>query len=316
MNRLNHSTPAWAIVAGFGSHIKATRDHLTIQHRGDVREIPLSSLNHLLIIGGHNIQTSAITALLNKGIFISFFESDGEPAGYLKPYGYTADEEIRLIREKTPSYNYALICAKGAARERILAIEQWNEGIQGGILFSGELDILDQAIRELDSLIRIEEISRIDRLIGDMYYEIFSRLINPDLKFKRRTERPYRDPVNTILSFGYAMLSASCTQSLTAVHLDSDEGMLNRGKRSLCLDLCNCWKTRMIDAVALELIREGTVQSTGYEITEKRCILEESLIRTLIDTFQKSIRQDIIDTQVKTLIGAIRGENQFLIHRF
>ena len=315
MKKANTIIPVWKIIAGFGSHIKATRDNLIILYQGKTQEIPLTNLDHLMIVGGHNIQTSAITMLLNKGIFISFFESDGEPSGYLKPYGYSLDEDIQCQWDKTPSYQYALTFAKAAAKERILAIEQWNEEIPGGILYSGELDILDKAIRELDSLIKIEEINRIDRLIGDMYYEIFSRLVNPEFAFKRRTERPYLDPINAVLSFGYAMINAKCTQSLVGVHLDPDKGMLHRGKRSLCLDLSNCWKTRMVDSVALDMIQTGIIRPEAYEISEKRCILRDTLITKIIDVFQASIRDDIIDTQVKTLLGAIYGENPFILHR-
>ncbi|MDD1728705.1 MAG: CRISPR-associated endonuclease Cas1 [Methanospirillum sp.] len=308
--------PIWKVVAGHGSHIKATRDMLSIQNRGITQEIPLSALDHLLIIGGHHIQTSAITTLLNNQIFISFLESDGEPAGYLKPYGYTQDDTIRENQNHASPFSYALIFAKSAARERILTIERWNEEGDGKILFSGELDILDQAVRELDSLIKIEEISRVDRLIRDMYYEIMSRLITPDLIFKRRSGRPYRDPVNAILSFGYAMLTADCTRSLIGSHLDPDQGMLNRGKRSLATDLVNCWKTRMIDLVTLDLIHKGRVTPDSYECGEKRCILAEQLIQDLIDLYQLSIRHDVIETQVITLIKALNGETPFEIHRF
>jgi CRISPR-associated endonuclease Cas1 len=306
--------PSWKVVAGHGSHIKATRDLLIIQHQGKGTEILLEDLDHLLIIGGHNIQTSAITTLVNRGIFISFFESDGEPAAYLKPYGYKGLDSIREIRERTSPFNYALTFAKGIARERMRTIERWNEEVSGGILFRAEHDILDRAIHELDNFIKIEEMNRIDRLIGDMYYEIMSRMVPPDLKFKRRTERPYRDPVNAILSFGYAMLTADCTRALIGAHLDPDEGMLNRGKLSLATDFCSCWKTKMIDSVALDLIRNGETIKESYEIGEKRCILGESLIEKLISVFQKSIKKKTIDYQVETFVRALKGEMVFEIH--
>ena len=316
MNQSKRTFPSWKVIAGHGSHIKASRNHLNIQHWGREVEIPLADLDHLLIIGGHHIQTAAITTLINKGIFISFFESDGEPAVYVQPYGYKGLESVRQSRENASPFSYALTFAKGAVHERMLAIEKWNEEISGGILFQGELDIIDQAIRELDNFIKIEEISRVDRLIGDMYYEIMSRLVQPDLKFKRRTERPYRDPINAILSFGYAMLTADCTRALVGAHLDPNEGMLNRGRLSLASDFCSCWKTRMIDKIALDLIRSGGISQDTYEIGEKRCILAEPIIERLISVYQKNIKQEIINLQVETFIGALKGEVVFEIHRF
>jgi CRISP-associated protein Cas1 len=303
------------VVAGHGSHIKATRDHLIIHHHGKVTEVPLTNLDHLIIIGGHHLQTSAVTSLVHENIFLSFFESDGEPSGFIRPYGYQVDADIQEQWNKATPYSYALTFAKGVTKERLLAIEHWNEGKAGGILYAGELDILDQAVCELDSMIKIDEINRIDRLIGDMYYEILSRTIDPSLQFKRRTERPYRDPVNAILSFGYAMLIATTTRALIGVHLDPDDGMLNRGKRSLALDFCNCWKTRMIDTQVLAMIQKGVVHPSLYENGEKRCILHESLIKIIIDEFQKSISQEKIDTQVRSFVKSLYKEEVFQIHR-
>ncbi len=308
--------PAWKTVAGHGAHMKATRENLIIQHRGTITETPLKDLDHLLIIGGHNIQTAALATLMKKGIFVSFFESEGEPAGHLIPYGYRGMEEIQEARKKAAPYKYALTCARAAARERILTIEGWNEGRQGGCLYSGELDILDQAARELDNYVKVEEISRVDRLIGDMYYEILSRLISPAMDYKKRTHRPYPDPVNTILTFGYTMLTACCTRLLVSLHIDPDEGMLHRGKRSMAVDLCNCWKTRMIDIPALELIDAGLVSEGRYECGKERCILSDGLIRDLIEHYNQHIRIEIIRLQVENLYQSLLGQTEFEIIRF
>lgn len=304
------------MIGGFGSHIKATREIITIQHKGKTTEISIAELDHLLIIGGHTIQTSAINTLLHAGVFISFFDSEGEPLGFIEPYGYKWRQQIQELREKTTPFSYALICAKSATFSRLLIIEEWNEQIPGGFLMSGELDILTRAVKELDNLIKIEEIRRIDRLVGDMYYEIMSRKIDPSLGFKRRTPRPYRDPVNTMLSLGYAMLNGACTQALIGVHCDPDDGFLNRGKRSLTQDLINCWKTRMVDETVIRILNNGIITSDMYECSETRCILAEALLAEIIPLFQQNIRQDIITMQVEQLARSLSGEEPFQIIRF
>ena len=73
----------------------------------------------------------------------------------------------------------------------------------------------------------------------------------------------------------------------------------------------------MIDLVTLDLIHHvGEITPASYECGEKRCILSESLIRRLIERYQQSIRQDVIDIQVKTLVEAMNGNIQFEFHRF
>lgn len=73
---MKESVP-WHIIAGFGGHIKATSTTLVIRKKGVEEELPLSSVNHLLVVGGHNLHTSAVTHLLRNGSSISFFDPDG-----------------------------------------------------------------------------------------------------------------------------------------------------------------------------------------------------------------------------------------------
>ncbi len=83
------------------------------------------------------------------------------------------------------------------------------------LFYEGELEFLQKSREELAFLIKLDEIRRLHRLVSDMYYEIISRSLPPDLGFRRRGTRPHTDPVNAMLSFGYAMLFGTC---IAAVH--------------------------------------------------------------------------------------------------
>lgn len=303
----------WKTIGGFGAHIKSTRDEIIVHQKGSVSEIPIQDLSHLLIMGGHNLQTSAITALIRQGVFISFCESDGEPVGYIAPYNYSEHDEIQKLQSSALPYSYALACATASIESRILAIESYTEQSEEQILFSGELEILSGYSNEIINLVRIEEIRRIEHLVRDMYYEFLSRLIDPSLQFKRRSKRPYTDPVNAILSFGYGMLSSACLRSLVGAHLNPSHGFLNRGKNALVNDLINCFKYEMIDKPALQFIKKETVREDRYEIGKERCVLSDSLIKELIGLFQETIDPIIIENQVQNLLAALQNEKPFRI---
>ncbi|MDD1724618.1 MAG: CRISPR-associated endonuclease Cas1 [Methanospirillum sp.] len=305
----------WKIVGGFGAHIKSNRTELVIQHKGTITEIPIEDLSHFLVIGGHNIQSSALTTLIKQGVFISFCESDGEPIGYITPYEYTAFDEIRRLQESALTYSYALECAQGSIQSRILAIEKYASVHGDTILFSGEMDILSGYSQEINNMVRIEEIRRIEQLVRDMYYEIISRIIDPVYHFRRRTGGPSQDPVNAVLSFGYGMLSSACTKAIIGGHLHPSKGFLSRGKNSLVNDLVNCWKTKMIDEKAIELIQSGLLKRDTYEIGKTRCILHDKVIEKLIQAFLESVLLDVIDSQIDILVQSLNNEVPFRIIR-
>lgn len=266
-------------------------------------------------MGGHNIQTSTINTLVKEGVFISFCESDGKPVGYIAPYDYTSYHEIQQLQESAPPYSYAYSCAYESMKSRIFAIERYVQIHGSDILYSGELDILSSYLNELENMVLIEELRRVEQLVRDMYYEIISRFFDPSLHFKRRTSGPSHDPVNAIFSFGYGMLSAACLRTVISGHLNPARGFLNRGNQALVQDLINCWKAEMIDKYVIDFIASPDFKTNGYDLTHNRCILQDEIIHHLINLFSSSINQNVIDLQVKTLLQSLHGEAQFSIIR-
>jgi len=304
----------WLVVAGFGAHIKSTRNTLFVQKEGIIEEYPLESVRHLLIIGGHTLHTPAITNLVKKGARISFFEADGKPVGTVRPFNNQEEAILSEIQKNAPNYRYAVPIARASMKSKSLLIGRLGEVAGRELFYEGELQIFSNALDELEYLIKISEIRRIERLTSDMYYEVLSRVLPPEFGFRRRTDRPYHDPVNAILAFGYAMLFGNVMFSVTGASLDPDTGMLNRGPSSLVNDIMEPFKAEMIDREAIRFIREY-FHEEDYECGPSRCILSDPCMKELIRLFHKSIDQDIIDRQVAALRESLEQKTDYIIER-
>ena len=302
----------WLAVTGFGAHIKATPTKLIIQRKGDQEEYPIGSIRHLLLVGGHTVHTAAIMALIRAGTTISFFEANGMPVAFIRPYGDRSTEDIRAIQEHTPAHTYAVEIAKASIRSRMLLAESMGAEIGEEILYEGELQIIHKALEEIDFLIKLDEIRRLDRLVADMYYEIMARTIPPEIGFRRRTPRPHHDAVNAMLSFGYAMLVGNCYVAVTAASLDPDIGMLSQGERGLLYDLIEPYKTSMIDRSVFSVARQSLIED-DYDCTGGRCILSDDLMKRLIDLFRESIRQEQLDEQALVLRNSLLHKHPFYV---
>ncbi len=304
----------WKTVAGFGAHLKATRNSLIIQRDGGREEIPLDSIDHLLLMGGHSLHTSVVNALLRSGKAISFFEADGQPLGTLRRFGDHPDEIIRNAQDQAPSYSYALRLARAAAINRIRMIEALEETMPDPILYEGEIDLIRQNFAELENLVRVDEVRRVYRLVSDMYFEIIARTVPPEMRFRRRTSRPHTDVVNTILSIGYGMLFGNACVAAIGGNCDPDRGFLHTGRAGLVHDLTEPFKPVMIDRPALELVRAG-LDPADYECSIERCILSDELMAQLVRVFHKTIRQEILDEQVLVLRDSLLGTGEFFVVR-
>jgi CRISPR-associated protein Cas1 len=300
----------WFAIAGSGTHIKATQTDLIIERKNEVQRIPVTKVGHLLVVGAHHLNTSAIIQLLKAGSAITFFDLDSTPLGYLYPYGYQIDDEVRTAQAKIAAHRYAVIFVKSAMKARLLYLEGLAEQHSWDLFYEGELDFLHKAYDEVEYLIRMEEVRRLHKLASDMYYEILSRQIPPGLAYRRRTERPHRDPVNAMFSFGYAILHGICLRSVAGAHLDPDQGLLNEGGGGLVQDLIDPLKPRMVDDPLFAIAREG-IPADEYDIGGTRCYLSEELIQHIIAALQHTIDQERIDNQVVAFRQSILFNREF-----
>ena len=302
----------WIAVSGFGAHIKSTQKTLIIQKKNIIEEYPITEVKCLLVVGGHTLHSTAVLNLIRHGACISFFEADGTPAGTIRPPGDQKQAEIYNLQKAIPRQRFATALAQTSVKARIFLMEREEELRNVRLFYEGELEFLRKSGEELAFLIKLDEIRRLHRLVSDMYYEIMSRSLPPELGFRRRSIRPHMDPVNAMLSFGYAMLFGNCTVSTLGARLDPDCGLLHDGKNSLIHDLIDPFRPGMVDAVVFQIARE-TLHDEDYELTAGRCILSDDLIHEITGRLHTSIKMDSIDRQVLNLADAIGTGSEFKV---
>ena len=302
----------WLSVTGFGAHIKSTQKHLIVQKKNATETCPIDSLKHLLIVGGHTINSTTVSQLVKKGVYISFFDPDGSPVGTIQPSGDHGDSELQALQQSIPRHRYAIAIAEGSVRSRLLSITRIQDAHNTNLFYEGELEFLKNAQEELVYLIKLDEIRRLHRMTSDMYYEIMARDLPPDLGFKRRTTRPHTDPVNAMLSFGYAMLYGACSVPVIGAFLDPDIGLLHEGNGCLIQDLIEPLKAEMVDRFVFQIAKDGIIPF-DFELTATRCILSEDLIRKMIDLFYTTINTEKINEHVFGFCNSMKNNAEFRV---
>jgi CRISP-associated protein Cas1 len=300
----------WIAVSGYGAHIKSTPKTLIIQKKNTIEEYPITEVKNLLIVGGHTLHSAAVQNLIRHGAIISFFEADGTPVGTILPPVDQTRREMHDLQTTVPRQRFATALARTSVQARLFFLQREEELRNDRLFYDGELEFLSKGREELTFLIKLDEIRRLHRMMSDMYYEIMSRSLPPELGFRRRSIRPHADPVNAMLSFGYAMLFGNCTVASAGARLDPDGGFLHDGRNSLIHDLIDPLKPGMVDSVVFRIARE-TLRGEDYELTPGRCMLSDDLIQVITKHLHTSIDTDIINRQVSGLENSIRTGSEF-----
>lgn len=304
----------WVTVFGYGADIKSTKNTLIISQNGKTNYYPLDEIRHLLISGGHTLQTTAITQLCSRNIPVTFFSSRGDVLGTLAGENEPA---LRNRQKMIPPQKFSLAVINASINACMIFLHELSEKIPEGIFYTGELEILTKMQEELMYLITMQEFWRVFSLTRNMYYEILSRAVPKSLGYHRLSAPPFGDPVNVLFSLGYSVLYADTAVSCTGAGLDVSYGTLFGSvepcKNGACVyDIIEPAKPSMVDRVVLELAVEGLVER-NFECGE-RCLLSDDLLAEFYRRLSHSIRRDVLDANVKRYADAVRGISEPAFH--
>jgi CRISP-associated protein Cas1 len=302
----------WLSVSGFGAHIKSTPKHLIIQKKNGTDFYVLEKIKNLLVVGGHTINSTTIVQLVRNGAYITFFDPDGTPIGTIKPYTVGNREETYEYQQPILRQRHAITIAQASIKSRLFAVERIQESQNVHLFYEGEFEFLRKSQDEMEYLIKLDEIRRLHKLTSDMYYEIMSRSVPTDLGFKRRTIRPQTDPINAMLSIGYAMLYGNCYVAVIGARLNPDLGLMHEGSGSLVHDLIEPLKSEMVDPIVFRMARESLVFS-DFEMTQDRCIISDEIISTMMKLFYTTIITEKVNEQVYNFYNSLRNNCDFKI---
>jgi CRISPR-associated endonuclease Cas1 len=155
-------------------------------------------------------------------------------------------------------------------------------------------------------------------LVGD---EALAAVFSP----RDRNRRPPKDPINALLSFGYALLAKEASVALLSEGLDPFWGFLHRprhGKPSLALDLMEEFRPLIVDSAVLTAVNTRMVGAGDFVVCSAGCAMKDSGRKAFIRAFELRMDQmathplfdyrcswrTMVRVQAKLLAKVLRGE--------
>jgi len=175
----------------------------------------------------------------------------------------------------------------------------------------------------------LDELRGIEGAAARAYFDVFSLMIKVDdeaFAFRGRSRRPPKDPVNAMLSFGYALLQRDCAGALVGIGLDPAIGFLHAdrpGRLGLALDLMEELRVPVVDRLVLALINRRQLTSADFKRRDGGAWqLTDEGRRSFLTAYQKGkqgqirhhfLEQDatwgmIPHLQARLLARALRGD--------
>jgi CRISPR-associated protein Cas1 len=284
--------------------------HITDEETGET-VARLNEISDLLLFGNVNITTPALTALLEREIPVTFLSHGGWFRGIAHGLGHRNVElrtaQYRVSFDDAACLRFArdLVAAKIMNQRTILRRNGGDRPETGSALAH-----LMAARREAAGAASAQTLLGIEGDAAAVYFRAFASLLRPPshggaaasdialatFQFEARNRRPPRDPVNAMLSLGYALLTRHLTVALASVGLDPWRGLYHApryGRPSLALDVMEPFRPIIVDSVVLSVVNMGELGAEDFVTAVTGTALTPAGRRRFIEAFERRLAQEV-----------------------
>jgi CRISPR-associated protein Cas1 len=248
-------------------------------------EVPLRHLRSVVCLARAWLTPELLESCVEAGIHVAFFGTTGRflarveglPGGnvLLRRQQYrAADDPVRTL-----ALSRALVVGKVANARHFLLHARRDAAVERQALLSDAAHRLTGHLRALERADDLDQVRGLEGIAAREYFDAFPLLLKAEASgftFGGRNRRPPRDPLNALLSFGYALLMQDCAAALAGVGLDPAVGFLHEdrpGRLSLALDLMEEFRTPVVDRLVFSMVNRGQLKPEDFRTEAAGAVL-------------------------------------------
>ena len=270
LNTLYLQTP------GASAHLE--HDAVRVVIDGETRlRAPLLRLESIVVFGPISVSTQLIHRCADDGRSLVFLTTGGRfkarLEGPVKGNVLLRRGQHLALNESEKTWRIArqVVAAKVQnSRLILMRAARENQGNPAKTLRAAA-DDLANILNNVHDLKSLDHIRGAEGEAARIYFQTFNLLIRTEeeeFTFERRSRRPPRDRINSLLSFLYALLRGECHAALEGVGLDPQVGYLHAlrpGRPALALDLMEELRPLVADRLALTLVNRRQLRANSFE---------------------------------------------------
>jgi len=274
---------------------------------GSKKEVAVSKLSVVVVCARGSFSTDIIRELAECNVPI-VFSNNFSPYAVLHPFFMhatvlTRREQMRAIDDDrgfqlAKAFCYATTMNKARVLYYFAKSRERSDNELASLLreVAGKIEELALKIYGLRgklSTLRMKMMG-IEGEAARIYYDAVKYLVPSDLGFRGREKRPPRDPVNSLLSYGYTILNSIVLLSIAKTGLEPFAGFLHTdrsGKPSLVLDLAEEFRQPLVDVVVISLFSKKRLSMEDFDHSDNGCCyLNEDGRAKFFDAFNKRLQ--------------------------
>ena len=293
---------------------------LLFENDSEKHHIPVEVVQQINFYSDVIISTNVLKTLSDKQIRASFYDKFGNLVGTFVPEKVRGDGGA-LLRQ-CEIYNDNKLRLDVARQMELASVHNMRANIR---YYNKKKDLTDyvekmnESMRLINEGKTIEQLRLIEARARQDYYHVFNEILdNENFFFEKRTKRPPKDALNSMISFGNTLLYNQFLQFIWKTPLEPRIGMVhatNRRAHSLNLDFADIFKPIIVDRIIFKLINCKQIRlNEHFQMMEDGGVyLSKNGKRVFLTEFQQKINsQIVIKGQVYTYLKLMEQE----VHQF
>ncbi len=271
--------------------------------------IPVLNISEIIVTAKVSFSSWALDYLAKLNICVHFLKESGSYMSSLIPSG---KNEIGNFTIKQAQYYIDQTKRKEVAAEMVRAI---RSGILRNLRYYNKEGKLNKQIERINSY-RIKEDS-IQSILGtegniwSEYYASFPFIYKGQESFKREFHPP-KDPLNSMISFGNAILYSSTLTKIMTTGLNPSISFLHEPSDrsfSLALDIADIFKPLIVERVIANVVNNQMVDKSCFRNENEGVYLNEKGKKIFLELYNEKINTTIKYENIYTTYGGlIRAE--------
>ena len=282
-----------------GGSLRKDHDEIVIRERGtEIGRVRMMETSRVVVLGNVTVTTPLLNALAERDVPVSYHSYGGWFNGMFTPSS-GLNVGLRIAQHRAADDpEAALALARAIVRGKILnqrvMLRRNASGLAAEVLPAMK-DLAEQATRARELLVLLG----LEGMAARHYYQSFALMIRSEeltFRFEERNRRPPRDPVNSMLSFGYACLVREVTNILQGMGFDAFVGFLHQprpGRPALALDLMEEFRPIVADSAVLSAINNGSLREEHFVCRPTGVTMTRDGKRKLIRALERRLDEEV-----------------------
>ncbi len=314
-----------------GAYLSVKNQQFQVYYQGELRiKVPASRVSNIVLFGCCNVSHGAVSHALRQRIPIMYLSQRGRYFGRLQTEGDAKVEYLmqQVICSQNPEFTRKqaenIVSAKlHNSRALLMKLNRRRPSK----LAASAIDLIADLRDNLSQADSMDALRGYEGKAATLYFQALGSLFTGVFAFEKRTRRPPTDPINSLMSLGYTLLSQNVFSFVQAVGLHTHFGNLHVPRDNhpaLVSDLMEEFRAQLVDSLVAYLINSKIFTPEEFTSPDEKggVYLQPHSLKKFLKHWEEKLQSDVthlhtgyqvnfrrcLELQVREYVACLTGE--------